>query len=260
MWVLLDERNGPEFDVAGAGSRAYVIASSPRSGSTLLGRMLGETGLVGEAKEWLAPMQIRDWELRLSAEAWGRWRHWPLLGPAQGLAGRGIWDRRRVASYLGRIREHRTGPSGVFGMKLHAEQHRRWFLGYRQSVEDVLGDVRWVWLRREDRVAQAVSWLRARQTGRFAAHQRGWGWERYDRRAIARLVQRLEEGEAHWEEVLRDRNALVVRYEEMVADPVAAVRAVLRHVGVGGEDVVVEVPMRPQADATSAEWVRRFRG
>src|SRR5262245_206021 len=109
---MLDPRNGPEHDVPlGDGPRrAYVIACLPRSGSTVLGRMLGGTGVVGEAKEWLAPMQIRDWELRLSASAWGRWRHLPLLGPAQGLAGRGPWDRARVRTYLQRISERRTGP------------------------------------------------------------------------------------------------------------------------------------------------------
>ena len=60
--MLLDPRNGPAFDLPTPHSprRTYVIASTPRTGSTLLARALWDTGLVGAPKEYLNPMQIRD--------------------------------------------------------------------------------------------------------------------------------------------------------------------------------------------------------
>ena len=60
---LLDPRNGPAFDTGREGGRLFVIASTPRSGSTWLARTLWDAGL-GAPKEYFNPTQLRDWEVR----------------------------------------------------------------------------------------------------------------------------------------------------------------------------------------------------
>jgi LPS sulfotransferase NodH len=255
MW-LLDPRNGPDGDVPGVPVRAWAIASIPRSASTLLGRLAGSTGAVGEAKEWLNPMQMRDFERRLAPDRGTRLRHAPLVGPLQGLAGSGRWDRARLAAYLARIQGVRTGPSGVFGLKIHGHHFDRW----EADLEAVLPPITWVVITREDRVAQAVSWYRALQTGRWAATQRAWLPPVYDRARIAALEARIAAMEARWDAVFAARGVAPLRLttEALVADPAGTVRAVLAHVGVPDRPIAA-VPTHPQADAISAGWIARFR-
>src|SRR5688572_4337432 len=100
--MLLDPRNGPDWDLPrlAGDARTYVIASIPRSGSTLLGNALWDTHRVGAPKEYLNPMQIRDWEARLAPTWITRARHEVLRGPLVALAGRGPWSRARLDRYL----------------------------------------------------------------------------------------------------------------------------------------------------------------
>src|SRR5215831_8187977 len=74
--------------------RAYIVASSYRSGSTHLCRCLWETGVMG------APWEYLNFENEMRA-MWGR------LG-AKG-----------PADYLAKLLAHRTSSNGVFGMKAH---------------------------------------------------------------------------------------------------------------------------------------------
>jgi LPS sulfotransferase NodH len=258
---LLDPRNGPDHDVPepSGPQRAYVIASLPRTGSTLLGRLLGATGAVGDAKEWLNPMQIRDLERRLAPDRATRLRQAPLVGPFQALAGRGSWSEARLRSYLSRVRARRTGPSGIFGLKIHLHHYQRW-LGERDP-RDLLGPVTWLAITRGDEVAQAVSWYRALQTGRWTASERGWLPPIYDRRGIAALLDRIEAMEATWERTYARLGVTPhrVTYEALSSDPIATVRSALRALGVEGEVPVPSPPTAPQADAVSAEWIARFR-
>lgn len=261
--MLLDPRNGPAFDLPPCDGpvRTYVIASVPRSGSTLLARLLWETGRVGAPKEYLNPMQVRDWEARLGPTAAVRWRHRALRGRLAGVAGRGPWTDARLAAYLDRVRARRTGPEGWFGLKLHHHHHQRWFVDAGRDLEAVLGPVRWVRITRDDTVAQAVSWTRALQTGRWASWQRDGLPAVYDRRAIAGRLAAIEAAEAAWSERLADRPVCAVTYEQLVADREATVRRVLRWLDVPDADTVA-VPAPPvarQADATSAAWIARYR-
>lgn len=249
--MLLDPRNGPTWDLPPQPGRLYVVASTPRTGSTLLCRALWDTGRAGAPKEYLNPMQLRDWEVRLGTPA-SRLRHLPLRGPLLALVHR--WGPDRLAAHLERVRARRTSH-GWFGLKLHHHHLARW------GVEDLLADAVFIHLRREDRVAQAVSWARALQTGQWASHQRPWLPPLYDRRRIARLLRRIEDGEAGWARLFARHGVVPLRlsYEELVADLPSAVRAVLRHLGLA-DDVAVPVPdLGRQADAVSRDWARRFR-
>ena len=158
--MLIDPRNGPDFDLSAspAPPRSYVIASTPRTGSTLLCRGLWDTGLVGAPKEYFNPTQLRDWEVRLGAFPSRLW-HFPLRGPARVFAGRRGWTRERLAAHWQRVRTRRSGANGWCGLKLH--RHHRELLLAGIELEELLGDLRWIRIRRRDRLAQAVSWSRA---------------------------------------------------------------------------------------------------
>lgn len=259
----LDDRNGPDFDLPppSGEARTLVIASLPRTGSTLLGRLLAATGAVGDPKEYLNPMQVRDWQARIATSAWTRLRHRALSGPLVPLAGRGRWSQARLAQHLDAIRLRRSAPSGWFGLKIHWHHFERWFVSTGWPPEALLRPRAWVLLTREDRVAQAVSWHRALLSGRWAAEQRPTLPAVYDRRAIQRRLDVIAAHEAAWR-VWFDHHQITpleLRYEALIADPQAAVRSVLTAIGADAPAPTGALPMTRQADATSAAWIDRFR-
>lgn len=256
---LLDPRNGAEHDLPppSAPPRAYVVASTPRSGSTLLCRLLWATRRVGAPKEYLNPMQLRDWEVRLGARRrdrlWARAQRGPLVGLGIGQAG---WGQPRVAAHIDRVRQRRSS-GGWFGLKLHHHHRARWFPD--GLLSPLLGPIRWVRIERQDRRRQAVSWARAQQTGQWASWQRPLFPPLYSRRRIDARWADLDAAEAAWDALLGDQPVLRIRYEALCADPEAVVRRVLRWLDVPDTDRVRVPPpdVARQADTTTESWVQR---
>ncbi len=262
--MFLDPRNGPSHDLPPpvSGRRTYVIATLPRTGSTLLCRLLTSTGCVGDPKEYLNPMQVRDWQLRFGDTPWTRLRHRALVGRLVPLAGRWRWSPDRLARHLDTIRARRSSPDGWFGLKIHAHHFDAWFTQTGWSVDALLGEATWVFLTRSDRVAQAVSWHRALISGRWSAEQRASLPPLYDRRLIQRRLDAIRDGEQRWERWFANRRITPLRleYESVIRSPAAAVAAVLVHLGVPAAPLQLDaLPMTRQADALSESWIQRFR-
>lgn len=255
--LLLDPRNDAAYDLPPAqGGRCYLVASTPRTGSTLLCRSLWDTGRVGAPKEYLNPMQVRDWELR-AGRLGSRIRHGALWGPLVGLAGRGYWPDSRLRAYLDRVRQRRTGASGWFGLKLHHHHFERWFTRAGRAPSDFLGPITWVHLRRDDRLAQAVSWARALQTGRWASHQRALLPPLYRRALVDRCLAAIDRSELAWARWFDQQGVSPLRLTYEDALDGSGVRKVLALLG---ESAEVPAPsLERQADATSEQWMRRWR-
>lgn len=249
--MLLDPRNGADWDLpaAGAPPKTYVVASIPRTGSTMLCRMLWRAGCVGAPKEYLNPMQLRDWEVRLGSPS-ARRRHLLLSGRRLALVGP-AWSRPRLAAHLSRVRQRRSA-GGWFGLKLHHHHRHR-----------LTGTVaRWIYLTRADRIAQAVSWARALQTGQWI----GGDSPRkvcYSRWLIRRCLESIGAGEESWEAhfVRLGVEPLRLKYETLVADPESTLCAVLAHLAVSDTSgiAVVKTTLVSQTDATSSAWIDRFK-
>jgi len=257
MSALADPRNGPEYDLPECtGARTYVIASSPRTGSTLLARMLWDSGRAGAPKEYLNPMQLRDWEVRLGSPL-SRWRHGLLWGPTVGLAGRGRWTERRVEDHLRRVRRRRSG-GGWFGLKIHWHHFERFFIRPGRDVDAMLDRPVWIRIRRRDRLAQAVSWVRAVQTGAWIRSQHPRITPIYSRALITARLADIEVAEAGWDGFFRGRSVLELDYEGLREDPSLETRRVLDHLGVRAPEVL-EIPLERQADPLSDAWIGRYR-
>ena len=150
--------------------------------------------------------------------------------------------------------------SGVFALKTHwTDFHLT--MESRGTSPDLWGaPVVWLRTRRIDRLAQAVSLVRAQQTGQWTHALRVRGEPRYDRDAIRQALRRVEHEESSWDRYFSEHGVspLEVVYEQLVADHRGTVTAVLAHLGHTG----VEVPPPPierQADDLNREWAERFR-
>jgi LPS sulfotransferase NodH len=127
----------------------YFVCTSPRTGSWLLTDMLRQTGIAGRPAEHFDPNPDHE-------------RYWfERLGIAS------------EAAYLPKIMGRATTPNGVFGSKLHWYQFGRLCerLGCTtphsvpRALASAFPNLRYIWMRRRDVLAQAISLYRAQRPG-----------------------------------------------------------------------------------------------
>ena len=240
--------------------RSCLIGATWRSGSGLLARALADTGLVGDMRRehfWL-------WEPQCNV---------------------GDLYARRSLLYFCRelVRSTRT-PNGVFGVKLMWPHLSGVLRGLRELdefrgrpdgaiVESVFPAPRFVWIRRQDRVAQAVSFYRATMTNLWRVWPDGRSGRApmkpipralpYDFDTIARRLRTIERCEAAWAKFLAGQGLpfLEVTYEEVAADLRSTVLRVLDFMGIDVDPGRIQpVPaLARMGGVESAEWTARFR-
>jgi trehalose 2-sulfotransferase len=219
--------------------QSYIVASSPRSGSTYFCRLLGQSGLLGTPSEVLNPgFDLKGFKNRFKASS--------------------------PADYVAELITRRTAKSGVFGLKAHFENFEGFLKEYPALLE-VLSPVTYIYINRRDRVAQAVSMARALQTNQWSSQgQEGKKPElRYNRELIANAMKEVELQDAGWLDWFKANNITPFRltYEDLLADPAGTVQSVVEHLGVQNaeRDEVKVPPVEKQGDDTNQEWIERFR-
>jgi LPS sulfotransferase NodH len=249
---------------------SYVICTAPRTGSSLLCSALWRTDVAGRPAEYfdIHPDNEAHWKKHLAI--------------------------RDDADYLGKVLDAGTTANGVFGFKLHWYQSRALIaklLADRQPpvpsctpesgtpsagapasmdalLRSRLGNTNYIWLRRKNRVAQAISYYRASKTDLWrvpaasavpgdTAHA-----VEFDYEAIHKHVHDVEQFDRGWHAFfMRDRlRALIVVYEDFVQSYEKTVRGVLGYLDVDDPRLAISPPpYRQQADEISAEWEYRYR-
>ena len=253
-------------------SKVLVIASMPRSGSTLVSEDLRVSGQAGVPTEYLAQaMTFLASETEPFAsptrlvlpKARASWRAVDWASKRlhrDGSPPFSQFSSRSIESYLKRVAALRTTPNGVFSIKMQGSQMPA-YVGERRGIsfESLGAPVLWLHLSRRDTLGQAISWTRAYQTEQWF-HSSG---ERravsYDEQTITQCLERIRRGEAWWEEYFARRGItpLAMDYEDYAEDRRAGVRRILEHFDLGYDDFELSA-MRKQADEVSAEWRERF--
>jgi LPS sulfotransferase NodH len=199
-----------------------------------------------------------------------------------GFAGRPFehfWDpegaeQEALSSRWPRVLEEGTGDNGVFGVKLlwyqadRLERELPDYLGFPGEslghvLADALGNPKYIYLTRRDRLRQAISFARARQTNQWRSMDPSITTPCYDRDAITRGLEFLAGEEASWESCFA-RNSISpyrLTYEELNAAPEDAIRELLTYLGYQGAPRI-SLPAtrhRRQADDMTEEWLRWYR-
>ncbi len=140
-----------------------------------------------------------------------------------------------------------------------------------ELIERAFPQVRYLWLRRRDAVAQAVSFARAKQTGRWhSVDLTGWFGpgqtfqpEAFDFAQIDRLVEQQSRCEKSWKRFFEryEIQPLTLVYEDFAPRLGETLREALDFLGQPVQPGHEFPPPRleKQADAVSAEWARRYR-
>ncbi|MBA2595174.1 MAG: hypothetical protein H0V00_00925 [Chloroflexia bacterium] len=242
----------------------YLVLATPRSGSTLLGQGLQATGVAGDPKEFFGH-KMAFWMER--------------------------WGTPTLPAYTARLIQVRATPNGVFGAKLlygqlqHLERTARQDpeladLPLAEIMTRLFPHLHWVWVTRDDKVRQAISWFKARQTGVWGQDRGrdtvklGAAWRRGDEPlqpgelvfhydGIAALFRQAEAEDAAIGRFFADSGIepfhvvygeFSPRYEETVFD-------LLRWLGVESpSDLKLPRPRTTKlADDRTEEWVAHFQ-
>jgi trehalose 2-sulfotransferase len=226
-------------------SRTLLIAMLPRTGSTALCSLLEATGVLGIPREYLNPRgPLKPWARRLAASDLGE--------------------------YLEALRREQSTANGVFALKTLYEDLEP--LLDRAPVAELLGTATFVYLTRDDLVAQAISnyiaessgvWHRDPAGELFRSRGGGDPDPPYDETKLLAEHDTLVRRQADWERFFTERQVepLRITYEGFVGDATAIVTAIAAHVGVEweGELSLEAAATAKLADDRSERWAERLR-
>lgn len=188
----------------------------------------------------------------------------------------------QFSRYVAELMAKRQSPNGVFGAKIMWSQ-TAWFaeklaadpewvgpaghlLG--ELLSAVFPDLRFLWMRRRDKVRQAISLVKAKQTKIYNSLQASGDSPapalEYDAEAIERELRRFERDDAAWQNFFAEsgHSPFTIWYEEMAADPSPVIRDALRHLGesVADDFHAPGTTYHRLSDSTNDEWCARFGG
>lgn len=215
--------------------RGYAICTEPRSGSTVLTRILTSTGVLGRPTEYFNPETMRNW--------------------------RGAPDYpSEPEAQLGEILRLGATPNGVYGLKVFSAEFdavkaTRW--------PERLPDLSFIHLERHDLLGQAISHVRALQTWQWVSFRPAQAEPVYDPAAINRELVGLVRANTRWRYFLASNGLPVLNlvYEEVMRFPQETVEAVARLVGVSETpriDWDQAKDLEIQRDDLTEAWRARF--
>jgi LPS sulfotransferase NodH len=214
--------------------RGYAICTQPRSGSNLLCQVLSSTDQLGYPLEY-------------------------FNGPGRRALGLPDFPDDPELQIEAILRLGAT-PNGVYAVKLFASQ----FAAFSRRVRwmELLPNLRFVYLSRDDLLGQAISWARAQQTAQYRSTQAAERVAVYDAGLIRSQLTTIVRERAQWEAFFARTGIKPLRivYERFLEDRSGCVDLVANLMDV--ENPVVDqrrVDVAIQRDAVTDEWERRFR-
>lgn len=241
---------------------SYVICATPRSGSTLLCEMLHSSGIAGRPNSFFRPQSILEW-----ADHWGVDRT------------NSIDDKDFDERYLAALLQEGTNNTGVFGLRLMWDSVGEAITRLSRvnggpadlvaQFEAAFGPTLYIHLSRQDKLAQAISRVRAEQSGLWHLAADGSVYEGtatpqptiYDAARITALLDERKSDDAAWEAFFASHRIEPIRlvYETMTANPQLALASILGALGLDADVAKgVSVGTRKMAGGTNNEWAERF--
>lgn len=210
-----------------------VVAALPRSGSNLLGELMAGTGLLGNPLEAFGVDSISpDFPTRAMSTS----------------------ERLKLVVEMGRT------PNGVAAVKMFPDHFTE--IEDEVRLSDWFGTPAWVWLRRRDQLAQAISTVVASQSRSFMSERAPLHEPVYSGDRLLLELERVARRDSRWQAYFARTGIrpIEVVYEDLERDPLGTMQAIGRHVGI---DVPVDA-FRPatrfqrQRTGLNEEWRSRF--
>ena len=218
-----------------APKKTILIASTPRSGSHMLGHTMIKTAQMGVPFEYCNPPIMRQWKQELGLET--------------------------VQEVMTTLMKKRTSSNGVFSLKMHLE-HLDAFGGLAETIS-FFPNVKIIRIVRSDLLRQAVSLSVAGQTGIWISGQTGKGQEaKYSKVLIEDCIHNLIGQNYKWSKQIAEHNlsSLTVEFEQFIDDPGTVITQIAKFADIDTSTIPkIEAPATlKQSGPRSADWCEKY--
>jgi LPS sulfotransferase NodH len=209
--------------------KTIIVVTDTRAGSNYLCALMSTTGKLGNPEEYFSPQVA--------------------FGDAVTIS-----DRCNVAKTQG------STPNGITAIKIFA-YHWQW-LHKEIKFSDVFPNRYWIWLRRRDFLAQAISRAIALQTEAWISTTVPTASPVYSSEQIMRTLRYIAKAEARWQMFFaRNRiSPLTLWYEDFISAPVETIMQISDYVEVEIQptDINMDVHTRIQRTTLNEKWKEKF--
>ncbi|MFP6872729.1 MAG: Stf0 family sulfotransferase [Verrucomicrobiales bacterium] len=232
---------------------SYLVCATHRSGSNLLCQALWHTQLCGFPQEFFSPTRAQKIAAEYGLDA----------DPDSDYAG-----------YVAELVKKRVTLNGVFGGKIMWSHLEPFIMATRRDSQGVVElfagmfpNIRYLWIRRDDKLRQAISMWKAKQTKVYNSLQleetkQPAGVPAYDFKEIGSIKQRFEDEDAAWENFFASNDIvpIEIHYEDFAGNHEERTLDIIKKLGVDvGKDFAVKpLTYRQLADATNEQWRERY--
>lgn len=242
---------------------SYIICTSPRSGSTLLCKLLAATEAAGNP------------DSHFHTPAISRWLETYQLERCNFAS-----DHAALRAIFEAAIDRGTAKTGIFGLRMQQESFR-FFMRQAsvlhpeagndlERIQAAFGQTLFIHLTRGDKLEQAISIVKAMQTGLWHKSADGSELQRlsapkhphYDAREIGRQIDELKAQDLAWLDWFKQQelHPLRISYEQLSGDPGATLGTVLSTLGLDPNLANgIEPSVSKLADSINRDWAERFR-
>ena len=238
---------------------SYLICTTPRTGSTLLCGLMASTKVAGQPESYFRKpdeqLWADRWDIDRSSDGVFEYSEFVRAALTAGRTDNGVFAARimwgtldYLVDKLGSVYPASNG--GDFDL-----------------LNLAFGHTGYIYLRRDDVLAQAVSWHRAEQTNVWHQTEREKPKQpeqepSYDFDQICKLVQTIEEHNSAWLTWFASVGIQphMVRYEDFDGNPVGVACEILEFLGLKlPPRCLIRAHQKRLADELNAQWIDRYR-
>ena len=235
---MYTEQFSPEFDFPEQKNIevCYIICSTPRSGSHLLGHLLYQTQQFGFPLEYFNPSNIPEWRKRFGTKS--------------------------LEDTFEQIQKHRTSQNGCFGCKLHYPHFND--LIKKRYFNAFFPQAYYIWLQREDVLSQAISLARARSEQKWISSQPDiqQSFAQYNFQSIDSALKEIIFSNSKWEYFLvrRRKPVLKLTYEEVTTNTHKVINDISNFLGISYTRIESSLSISPkkQRDQINEIWKEKY--
>lgn len=192
----------------------YLICSSPRTGSTLLGQMLTDTQCAGDPLEYFNPGYFNELQKRSKSN-----------------------NLYKNIEFLEKIR---TSSNGVFGLQMHFSHLSQIFKNNKTELQNFINSFhKLIFIRRKNKIKQSISWHKASTSNEYSSiDQDISGHSKYNchpqepvTEKIINLLNLITQQDIGWENLLAQKtNATIIYYEDLIENWDSECRRIINHI------------------------------
>ena len=225
--------NSEKFDFEkyrGYPKSCYCVASSPRTGSTLLCEFLTASGNAGRPLEYFNDQYISDYKER--------------------------WHFTDLRDYMVLLQRYRTSQNGYFGIKCHADQYLKCHNLFPKNAL-------FINIYRKDILKQTVSYFKAYISGQYsfdAEIRKNINKDTYRFDDMMHVLEVLININNKWEQVfLSNKNRIKIAYEDLCSDRVSVIKRIEEFLQIDMKNTYAMTPyLKIQYDDLSQYYLESF--